>query len=227
MGARDKRPRLNRGSCWTETCRGYNLVMTTPISEGKAKSGGEWQPITAGWLAQRTKWKLRHAFQMGPCLNSRSNPLNLALAAPHMHTGVHTHVHTRAHTYMHSSWRGKTWKFCVRRESWNKGGLKDTAPLKGCSHPSEVKIWLRLRGSGQSYGLRRPVSAPGVFPQHPWEVLPLPLVSHHTGPERLDPWGRGFSFSLLGFTYHTLTLTLTFYSFSKMHLLQKVIVTEE
>lgn len=41
MGARDKRPRLNRGSCWTEeTCRGYNLVITTPISEGKAKSGG-------------------------------------------------------------------------------------------------------------------------------------------------------------------------------------------
>lgn len=42
MGARDKRPRLNRGSCWTEeTYRGYNLVITTPISEGKAKSGGE------------------------------------------------------------------------------------------------------------------------------------------------------------------------------------------
>lgn len=31
MGVRDRRPRLNRGSCWIEeTYRGYNLVMTTP-----------------------------------------------------------------------------------------------------------------------------------------------------------------------------------------------------
>lgn len=84
-------------------------------------------------------------------------------------------------------------EFLVRCEPSNDKDLK-TASLKGCSYPSEIKIWLGLRESGQSYGLQKTalVSCLNISKNLSLFCWCLTTLVSSTMSLKGESWGRGF-----------------------------------